>query len=157
MTDLPPLYFQHSGHSRTIVGIEKLSDGTRNLLVFDPSKIPTRTIMKQAKEWRQGVDFSEVGSDSDATASDSARNPKTAKGKSRSTDNGGSVAKEQKNAKAALRHYRVVPRDILRHSEYQILKVVTEADENSPSGNTVPLMTPEQQEACKIIRSVRLL
>lgn len=35
-TTLPPIYFQHAGHSMTIVGIEKKADGKANLLVFDP-------------------------------------------------------------------------------------------------------------------------
>jgi len=35
-TDLAPLYFQHPGHSLTIVGIEVRASGTLNLLVFDP-------------------------------------------------------------------------------------------------------------------------
>lgn len=35
---VPPLYFQHQGHSRTIVGIEILKNGSVvRLLVFDPS------------------------------------------------------------------------------------------------------------------------
>ena len=34
---VPPLYFQHSGHSRTIIGIEKRVDGELYLLVLDPS------------------------------------------------------------------------------------------------------------------------
>ncbi|KAI1776117.1 DUF1671-domain-containing protein [Hypoxylon cercidicola] len=36
-TQLPPLYFQHRGHSMTIVGIEKRTKGGRGLLVFDPT------------------------------------------------------------------------------------------------------------------------
>ncbi|TPX59986.1 hypothetical protein SpCBS45565_g07630 [Spizellomyces sp. 'palustris'] len=36
-SEKPPLYFQHQGHSRTIVGIETLRSGVRNLLVYDPS------------------------------------------------------------------------------------------------------------------------
>lgn len=35
-TELPPIYFQHAGHSMTIVGIEKGLGGAANLLVFDP-------------------------------------------------------------------------------------------------------------------------
>ncbi|RDL35102.1 DUF1671-domain-containing protein [Venustampulla echinocandica] len=35
-TPLPPMYFQHPGHSMTIVGFEKRSDGSRNIIVFDP-------------------------------------------------------------------------------------------------------------------------
>ncbi|KAK4203679.1 peptidase family C78-domain-containing protein [Triangularia verruculosa] len=36
LTGLPPLYFQHLGHSMTIVGFEKRRDGGGELLVFDP-------------------------------------------------------------------------------------------------------------------------
>ncbi|KAI0379966.1 DUF1671-domain-containing protein [Hypomontagnella monticulosa] len=37
LTNLPPMYFQHQGHSMTIVGFERNNKGGRNLLVFDPS------------------------------------------------------------------------------------------------------------------------
>ena len=37
ITALPPIYFQRFGHSMTIVGLERKADGSRNLLVFDPS------------------------------------------------------------------------------------------------------------------------
>ncbi|KAK4177186.1 peptidase family C78-domain-containing protein [Triangularia setosa] len=37
LTGLPPLYFQHLGHSMTIVGFERLREGNKGmLLVFDP-------------------------------------------------------------------------------------------------------------------------
>lgn len=32
-----PLYLQHQGHSRTIVGVEELKEGVIRLLIFDPS------------------------------------------------------------------------------------------------------------------------
>ena len=35
-TARPPMYFQQPGHSMTIIGLERKSDGSRNLLVFDP-------------------------------------------------------------------------------------------------------------------------
>jgi len=35
-TNLPPIYFQHPGHSLTIVGVEVKKSGRVNLLVFDP-------------------------------------------------------------------------------------------------------------------------
>ncbi|KAJ8120477.1 hypothetical protein ONZ43_g2823 [Nemania bipapillata] len=35
-TDLPPIYFQHRGHSLTIIGLEKRGSGSLKLLVFDP-------------------------------------------------------------------------------------------------------------------------
>ncbi|KAF9104883.1 hypothetical protein BGX29_001083 [Mortierella sp. GBA35] len=37
-TAKPPLYMQHQGHSRTIVGIEILKDREMNLIVFDPGR-----------------------------------------------------------------------------------------------------------------------
>jgi zinc finger-containing ubiquitin peptidase 1 len=37
ITSLPPIYFQRFGHSMTIIGLEHRRDGSRNLLVFDPS------------------------------------------------------------------------------------------------------------------------
>lgn len=37
----PPIYLQHSGHSMTIVGLEKWRDGSNSLLVFDPFFSPT--------------------------------------------------------------------------------------------------------------------
>ncbi|KAK1961004.1 peptidase family C78 [Colletotrichum sublineola] len=35
-TTLPPIYFQHAGHSLTIVGFERQKHGPANILVFDP-------------------------------------------------------------------------------------------------------------------------
>ena len=40
ITQLAPMYFQREGHSMTIVGLERMFDGSRNLLVFD-SSFPT--------------------------------------------------------------------------------------------------------------------
>ncbi|KAF8974108.1 hypothetical protein BGZ46_009771 [Entomortierella lignicola] len=37
-TSKPPLYIQHQGHSRTVIGIEVLATGELNLLVFDPGR-----------------------------------------------------------------------------------------------------------------------
>lgn len=45
-TDLPPIYFQHPGHSLTIIGYEQRTDGSHNLLVFDPMFKPSPAIMR---------------------------------------------------------------------------------------------------------------
>jgi hypothetical protein len=37
-TDKMPLYLQHQGHSRTVVGIEVARNGETHLLVFDPGR-----------------------------------------------------------------------------------------------------------------------
>lgn len=47
-TNLAPIYFQHAGHSMTIVGIEKQSDGKANLLVFDPMFRDAKLITQRA-------------------------------------------------------------------------------------------------------------
>ncbi|KKK26733.1 hypothetical protein ARAM_000299 [Aspergillus rambellii] len=45
LTSLPPIYFQHQGHSLTIVGFEIRDDGSANLLVFDPfNKAPSAVL-----------------------------------------------------------------------------------------------------------------
>ncbi|XP_046436198.1 zinc finger-containing ubiquitin peptidase 1-like isoform X1 [Neodiprion fabricii] len=38
----PPLYLQHQGHSRTIMGVEQLRDGSITMLVLDPSHSPSQ-------------------------------------------------------------------------------------------------------------------
>ncbi|MBW0465383.1 hypothetical protein O181_005098 [Austropuccinia psidii MF-1] len=38
LTHKLPLYFQHSGHSRTIIGVETDNQGIQNFLILDPAK-----------------------------------------------------------------------------------------------------------------------
>ncbi|ETS76707.1 hypothetical protein PFICI_12094 [Pestalotiopsis fici W106-1] len=45
-TRLPPIYFQHRGHSMTIVGFEKKTNGSKELLVFDPMFHDSDAVMK---------------------------------------------------------------------------------------------------------------
>lgn len=42
-TSLPPLYLQHQGHSRSIVGLEQKKNGSLFLLLLDPSSSTTET------------------------------------------------------------------------------------------------------------------
>ena len=46
MTNKPPLYFQHAGHSMTIVGLEARKSGAVNLVVFDPMFNPSPAIKR---------------------------------------------------------------------------------------------------------------
>lgn len=48
ITQIPPLYFQHHGHSMTIVGIEISTSGLWNLVVFDPMFRPSKAIRNLA-------------------------------------------------------------------------------------------------------------
>jgi zinc finger-containing ubiquitin peptidase 1 len=45
-TRLPPIYFQHRGHSLTIVGFEKKRNGQKELIVFDPMFHDSDSIVK---------------------------------------------------------------------------------------------------------------
>lgn len=69
----PPLYFQHSGHSMTIIGCSRHTDGTATLLVFDPFFTPATPMKRHAgfrslagrrldpptllKAYRRGMDY----------------------------------------------------------------------------------------------------
>ncbi|KAF3925637.1 hypothetical protein ABW21_db0207442 [Orbilia brochopaga] len=44
ITDRPPIYFQHHGHSMTIVGIERYNDGSLCFICFDPMFSPSQAI-----------------------------------------------------------------------------------------------------------------
>ncbi|KAL2809490.1 DUF1671-domain-containing protein [Aspergillus granulosus] len=70
LTSLPPIYFQHHGHSMTIIGFEIRDKGTANLLVFDPTyktpaaikhsnatKIKTSNPARILKGYRRGGEY----------------------------------------------------------------------------------------------------
>lgn len=44
ITDKPPLFFQHQGHSMTVVGVEVYTDGRASLVVFDPMYNPAKQL-----------------------------------------------------------------------------------------------------------------
>lgn len=50
ITNRPPLYLQHQGHSRTVVGIEVLKSGKRNLIMFDPGRRMLRSYKKPLED-----------------------------------------------------------------------------------------------------------
>lgn len=47
-TTKPPIYLQHSGHSMTIIGLERWKDGSASLLVFDPFFSPSDAVKNLA-------------------------------------------------------------------------------------------------------------
>lgn len=54
ITKLSPIYLQRFGHSMTIVGLERLVDGSRKLLVFD-SSFATSVQMKRLASQQQAL------------------------------------------------------------------------------------------------------
>lgn len=73
-TKAPPIYFQQPGHSMTIIGLEKRSNGQRNLLVLDPGFGPSKGI-------RTLLERQEAGSD----AAGPSRQPRSAPAANKST------------------------------------------------------------------------
>ncbi|CAO3653251.1 unnamed protein product [Cunninghamella echinulata] len=61
ITNRPPLYLQHSGHSRTVIGIELLKNGKRNLIMFDPGRRMLRSYhhFKQQDQQHRGEEEGE--------------------------------------------------------------------------------------------------
>ncbi|ORX40679.1 peptidase family C78-domain-containing protein [Kockovaella imperatae] len=53
LTSKLPLILQHSGHSRTIVGYEEISQGNINLLLFDPGRSMSKELRKAGLEQLQ--------------------------------------------------------------------------------------------------------
>jgi hypothetical protein len=51
LTAAPPIFMQAPGHSMSIVGLEKLLDGSRNLLILDPDHEPSGNMLAW---WHQG-------------------------------------------------------------------------------------------------------
>lgn len=45
-TNKPPIYLQHQGHSRTIVGVEERNNGTLCLLIFDPGNQEMQKLLR---------------------------------------------------------------------------------------------------------------
>jgi hypothetical protein len=58
-TFVPPIFLQHEGHSRTIVGIEKRKNGTLHLLILDPvhtgQKVTTTLAARQRRIFRHSI------------------------------------------------------------------------------------------------------
>ncbi|XP_067874594.1 zinc finger-containing ubiquitin peptidase 1 isoform X2 [Heterodontus francisci] len=46
-TNKPPIYLQHHGHSRTIIGIEERNNGTLCLLIFDPGNQEMQKLLRR--------------------------------------------------------------------------------------------------------------
>lgn len=126
LTNLPPLYFQHNGHSRTIIGIEKLKNGEVNLLVFDPARRIPPDVKKMATDkgyvradWVTGKAGREkVVEDEDGGDGDEDEDVTTTLSSSTTTGS----SKPPTNAKF-LRSFRVSSYAVSRHPQYQIVAV----------------------------------
>ncbi|KAI9253914.1 peptidase family C78-domain-containing protein [Phascolomyces articulosus] len=131
-----PMYLQHAGHSRTIVGIELLADGKRNLIVFDPGK---RALCNKLKE--------DVGN---ANLNNNNNNNNSA---------------SQPGAISSLQTYWVDTKTIEQNTQYQLL-VLGEVSQNSSSSRRIHwpsislsrfLLTEWERDRMKHVNSIRII
>ncbi|KAI5477864.1 zinc finger with UFM1-specific peptidase domain protein [Pseudohyphozyma bogoriensis] len=163
---LVPLYLQHDGHSRTVVGVDRGKNGDW-LLIFDPSKSPNKHLVEASSALLQShskrLKTSPPPFFTPAHSSHSHSNPKhaafwdaapgfnqiwTGKG-SRPGFGRGSGGKEEKGALEVEKHskllepYRVSLKSLSRNREYQVLYV-----EEGP-------LTESEKRSRKVIHSTR--
>ncbi|KAI8388851.1 peptidase family C78-domain-containing protein [Radiomyces spectabilis] len=151
ITDRPPIYLQHSGHSRTIIGIEVLPDGKRNLLIFDPGKrVP------QANHTEKSSADAKVPDKVDSMSDPAAKPSSTVSG-----GNGWWFFSGWMNWQPLfgnnLRNIRVDSKTISRNKQYQLLVL----GDISSSSNTLPwtdargyILDAQEREQRKKITSV---
>ncbi|EGG02582.1 uncharacterized protein MELLADRAFT_110040 [Melampsora larici-populina 98AG31] len=128
-TDKMPLYLQHAGHSRTIVGFETDTQGNENLLIFDPAKaVPTALKSLCGFMTSRSNLFSLKRLKS---SNDSSQNPEP-------------ILDLSQHSKL-LAPFRVSIKSLSRRDQYQILCV-----------DNGPLLSPSELESRKVIVSTRI-
>lgn len=131
--DKMPLYLQHQGHSRTIVGVEVTKAQEVNLLLFDPGRCDlSRCLSISGTERPSRAVPQELRSAAASAASQ--KRPKTL--------GGGVVQVDYK----LLDHFRVNLRSLSRKDEYQILRIETEGG----------MLDADEKLQRRIIRSLRV-
>ncbi|ORY94646.1 peptidase family C78-domain-containing protein [Syncephalastrum racemosum] len=150
ITDRPPLYLQHSGHSRTVIGIELLNDGKRNLIMFDPGRrmlrsyrnsTPPKTTAEDDME-ESGLSSSATGDDDDDD--DEVDEQENAQDNENEQPSAGDhsfasrlLARWTNHAPLPanlLRPFRVDAKTIAKNKQYQLLVLGQVTDERSQGG-----------------------
>lgn len=134
ITNRPPLYLQHQGHSRTVVGIELLKSGKRNLILFDPGRRMLRSYRQQPQP--------EQEEDDTVTSRFLAK------------------IKHKPLPSSLLRPFRVDDKTIAKHKQYSIL-VLGQVDQQN--GNMIwdseksYLLNEDEREVMKNVTSLSVL
>ncbi|KAJ3304912.1 hypothetical protein HDU76_005101, partial [Blyttiomyces sp. JEL0837] len=184
VTSKPPLYFQHSGHSRTIVGLEVTND-QRNLIVFDPGKnippnLPLNIASSSAIESNQNNGNNRNGSSSSGSTQSGTAKPFTTVNPQQKTlapifnkfftggvssgtggrsgsggGSGGNAGSSTSSsslgiptyteAQKLLKPFRVTPKQLSTHSQYQMAEVVG-----------IGWRSEKEREAAKVLTSLRI-
>lgn len=157
ITDRPPLYLQHSGHSRTVIGIEILKDGKRNLIMFDPGRRMLRSYRSSTAP-EDDTAVSSANSDGDSNSLDG--NDNQAQPYSFTSR---ILSWKPKTGLPAnlLRPFRVDAKTIAKNRQYQLL-VLGQVEDHRPSGGTLSwnrdkgyLLDQSEREAMKNVASMQ--
>ncbi|KAJ8656605.1 hypothetical protein O0I10_007682 [Lichtheimia ornata] len=157
ITDRPPLYLQHSGHSRTVIGIEILKDGKRNLIMFDPGRRMLRSYRSSTAP-EDDTTVSSANSDGDSNSLDG--NDNQAQPYSFTSR---ILSWKPKTGLPAnlLRPFRVDAKTIAKNRQYQLL-VLGEVEDDRPNGGTLSwnrdkgyLLDQSEREAMKNVASMQ--
>ncbi|KAL1926628.1 hypothetical protein VTP01DRAFT_5523 [Rhizomucor pusillus] len=175
ITNRPPLYLQHSGHSRTVIGIELLKDGRRNLIMFDPGRRMLRSyrtnkvsnVAPTAPE--DDIDESALSSSvtGDEDESDDSDDSRDGAQKSEQPSLASRFLANWTNREPLpanmLRPFRVDAKTIAKNRQYQLLVLGEVVDERENGGGLVwknekgYLLDERERETMKSVTSVTAL
>ncbi|KAG2217374.1 hypothetical protein INT45_007384 [Circinella minor] len=180
ITQRPPLYLQHSGHSRTVIGIELLKDGKRNLIMFDPGRRMLRSYRSRT-EPEDDMDESTLSS-SCSQNGDSEEEEEEEEEDSDNKSQSRKISEQQEKKSTSfasrilsnwkprthlpsnlLRPFRVDAKAIAKNRQYQLL-VLGEVKDERPEGGYLSwndekgyLLDENEREAMKIVTSTDAL
>ncbi|KAM0787250.1 hypothetical protein ACM66B_006486 [Microbotryomycetes sp. NB124-2] len=145
MTKKQPLYLQHHGHSRTVVGVDVAKDGQAWLILFDPGK-SVSTTMSRAASARSSPQSSEPSSSSTHAAfwSQNPTNSFSLHSPSSLADQ--TFKLDTSNYRKLLEPYRVSLKSLKRNEEYQIVCV--------QEGES---LSEQEKELRKLVTSTRVV
>ncbi|KAI9322248.1 peptidase family C78-domain-containing protein [Dichotomocladium elegans] len=157
ITDRPPLYLQHSGHSRTVIGIELLKDGKRNLIMFDPGRRMLRSYRSSITGPDDDTAVSSANSDADSVDESQKPHQESQRSFSRLL----STWKPRGGLPAnLLRPFRVDAKAIAKNNQYQVLALGEVQDLRASGGGLFWngdkgfLLDEIEREAMKNVTSV---
>jgi hypothetical protein len=164
ITNRPPLYLQHQGHSRTVVGIELLKSGKRNLIMFDPGRRILRNY-RSSPNVEEPVESEEHINDEDSEADDDDEEEIDILNHDDKKDN--SISKRflarLKHAplpSSLLRPFRVDDKSIGKHKQYQVL-VLGQVDYQNGKmawdSNKGYLLNEDERERMKNVTSLAVM
>ncbi|CEP09171.1 hypothetical protein [Parasitella parasitica] len=165
ITNRPPLYLQHQGHSRTVVGIELLKSGKRNLIMFDPGRRILRSY-RSSQTVQEPIEFDEhINDEENQNKINDEDEEIDILNHDDKKDN--SITKRflsrLKNAplpSSLLRPFRVDDKSIGKHKQYQVL-VLGQVDYQNGKmawdSNKGYLLSEDEREKMKNVTSLAVL